>query len=770
MPRYRLKPHLTLLPVRDGRWVARDGGMRRWTLEGPPWLSGVIESLTRARTSAEVRDLMPNGLSEEEVRRALNELIAEGVVEIAASEPGEQRDWDVEMLARCLSRWGIGSEQIRQVRAACPIRVVGKGSIASDLQTAVKETGLTSDYAGGWTDADAETTHGLHVAVEDGPGTRDWHDLNDQAIRHHRSWMWLSGDLDTGWIGPLFVPGQTACWACFQQRLNSNRRSLGAASSTAADELTTLPDDRAIVVAPPSWIRKIIVNLAVAEILRYLFGHQPCRCLGRLLVVDLRTYATNSEAVLSVPSCSSCGGPPASRSPPERRFQDAALFKPGAGLQEWQDLLVARRCGIIRGAREVPGRWDDPRLFVVTAEVADLRSLGGWSVSPGGGGGGLTASDAWRAAVGEAAERYCAGLPPSEESVKTCKWSDFDGSAAVDPESVALYSGAQYRLPEFPFDPFRRDTLTDWVEGSWLSGGRWGDHRLAWLPADLVYLGFPPRQKRSPLAVATSTGLAAGPTAEAAILSALCEVIERDAFVVAWRNGLSAPQVDLASDQCRWHREILEDCLLWPRIDYRIADLTPDTGVPTYAVVSRGPSEDGDVISFGAATHPDARTAVLKALIEAGMGRKYIREELRRRPGIRYRRDGLDVRTFEDHAQFYTRRPRLCRHLFRLVSTRLSADLDRFDQPGLTGAAAIEAIVNRIESVGLRACWSDLTTPDVGSAGLRVVRVLVPGTQLLHGDHLLPFLGGQRQDQPERVFAWCTTRAKRRNPWPHPYP
>jgi ribosomal protein S12 methylthiotransferase accessory factor len=45
-----------------------------------------------------------------------------------------------------------------------------------------------------------------------------------------------------------------------------------------------------------------------------------------------------------------------------------------------------------------------------------------------------------------------------------------------------------------------------------------------------------------------STGQAAAASTEAALLGGLCEVIERDAFSIAWLNRLSMPEVQIDSD------------------------------------------------------------------------------------------------------------------------------------------------------------------------------------------------------------------------------
>ncbi len=154
------------------------------------------------------------------------------------------------------------------------------------------------------------------------------------------------------------------------------------------------------------------------------------------------------------------------------------------------------------------------------------------------------------------------------------------------------------------------------------------------------------------------------------------------------------------------------------------------------------------------------------------MGRIYVRQLARREPLRRFRRDFTDVQTFADHAQFYTRHPRCYRRLRHLVCGHPLAELDWLDESLDADKCAPSEIVRTMEESGLTPFWRELTTPDVGASGLRVVRVLVPEMQPLHANHQLPFLGGTRHLHPESVFRWVekTNRRHVQNRFPHPYP
>lgn len=765
----RLKRFLAVAPLRPGQWLVRDGPRRQWTVEGPVWIDRLLQLLCEPQDVSTLTKTLGDIATPDEIRLAVRDLLSAGVLERVAPEPDRLPGDGDDPIDVYLSRWGVAPAQSKTVRARCRIGLAAAGQLAPDLQAALVSSGVN---AVALPLDDLERRAGefaLLVGAADQPDDAWPACLNVLALRHRVPWLYVTADCETGWLGPLFVPGQTACWRCFQHRLNSNRRHRELYESFVANRGTAV---RTNATPAPSFVRQAIANLAVMEVTRFLFGHEPPQCAGRMVLMRFRDFHTASEAVLKIPGCPECDS-----ARPVTPVIHAAAGEPSdpAGVTapfRFHDLLVGRHCGIVRRIREIPRRWDDPDVFLVSAELADVSVLGATAVPSHSGGVGLTRDDAWLGAIGEAAERYCAALAPGRLPARECAWSDFQRTQAVNPDTLAIFSDEQYRQTDFPCRPFRRDTRTTWVPGRWLATPIETVEKTCWMPAECVGLGFAHPGRDKPVNIPASTGLAAGPTLAQAVLAGLCEVIERDAFIVAWFNGLSAPRVDLRSTTLDWLRDLLENHLLWPRIEGHVADLTTDAGVPVYAAISRGPSEDGPIISFGAASHPCARLALTKALLEAVAGRAYVRQLVRSQPSRGSRRNFEDVRTFEDHAQFYTRNARFWKQLRSVVSSERNASLEALSAPREDDEVALERIATRLKTAGLSACWCDLTTPDVDACGLRVVRVLVPGMQPLHGDHRLPFLGGWRHTQPERVFSWVAhpKRGRRFRRPPHPYP
>ncbi len=348
--------------------------------------------------------------------------------------------------------------------------------------------------------------------------------------------------------------------------------------------------------------------------------------------------------------------------------------------------LVGRHVGVVRRVVEAVRAESDPRIFAFAAELCDAAALGRGDCLPSAAGGGWSREEALLRCLGEAAERYAASTPAGLTRIVRPP-----PAGAVMPRDVAPFSHEQRARPDFPF---ASEGACVWVDGVDLATGR---PRAA--PAFAVYIPYEPAPGEAVFGPSLSTGLAAGPTVDAALDSALLEAIERDAFTRWWFAGEPAPTVELAGA--------------------RAVDLTGRPGVPVAAVLV-----ERDVVSVGTAASRTFDEALGKARIEAELGQIYVRALVRRSPP----RERLE--SFEDHARYYTDHAdqRGVLDLFKAGSRRL---------PSAVRADPREALV----AAGYAPWWKDLTPSDLERAGFHVVRAIVPGLAPLHAMEDWPFLG-----------------------------
>src|SRR5947209_619244 len=141
-----------------------------------------------------------------------------------------------------------------------------------------------------------------------------------------------------------------------------------------------------------------------------------------------------------------------------------------------------------------------------------------------GDGAGLSAQAARHRAVMECAERYAQFGCLNPPSAAIGSYAALAGDA-INPNACGLYSGAQYAGPDFAPAPFTDEESLEWLEVTNLATGK-----PALLPVEFIY----PRARlpRRPLVAETSSGSAAHTERDAAVLAALCEVVERDGLML----------------------------------------------------------------------------------------------------------------------------------------------------------------------------------------------------------------------------------------------
>lgn len=437
------------------------------------------------------------------------------------------------------------------------------------------------------------------------------------------------------------------------------------------------------------------------------------------------------------------------------------------------DRLVDPRLGVVLALHAKELEVDEPSSLVsFHGFVNNSRQLGQWygdRISLG-----TSFNDgpqARRAAIGEAVERYCGNFVP--DTLRKASYSDLRtaGDNAVDPEQLMLYSESQYAARGFPFIPFTRDLEVYWALGRELSSGH-----PTWVPASLVYpnyfvdtLAFEPRTNFVNL-----SGIAAGAGREDAERSALEEVIERDAVTVWWFSGAPPVLLDLDGEprlQAAMTPAALDDPL---PLEYKLLSIPNVFDVPVLGALLRDPKND--IVTLGVATRPDPVAGALKSLAEAVHLRGYSRELLTpngrvwklmndgildrrvykdfrsdRRYMDDYRDDFHDVVDLGCHAQIYLD-PRMQRYLQRFESAEAPKSLDSVRPiPADERGDLRSTYLRRLQEQGIEAFSVDVTTPDVASVGLSVVRVVAPG---LYGNApaAFPTLAGRRlYEDPVRL-------------------
>jgi ribosomal protein S12 methylthiotransferase accessory factor len=420
--------------------------------------------------------------------------------------------------------------------------------------------------------------------------------------------------------------------------------------------------------------------------------------------------------------------------------------------------VVSPKVGLVQSV--VPQARDEGEPCPPYLAVASLANFGFTRLAAServGAGKGVTPAEATIRAIAEALERYCAYQgDPTRTVLATAAMM---GEGVIRPSDLVLYSDEQYERPGWEFPRWSEDLAIAWMQAVELPSGS-----SVAVPAGFAYLStaVPPQ-----FAPASSNGLAAGATLVEAVLGGLCEMIERDAFLVAWMHRLPAVRLDL-----RASGDVAASIVhQYGRAGVEVRAYVLPSDLPAVTVLAvaldDNPAMPAQVVGLGC--HPSPAVALSKALFEVCQARPS--EAFRRRdkpPAGRLLGYG-DVATLDDHSAFAGLPERRSEFAF-LDASGISATVAELPDRA-TGSAAsdLDSCVAALVRQGLRVAYVDLTLPDVRSVGLHVVRVLVTDLQPIHFGAGLERLGGARLfSAPQQLGFGGVRTAADLNPCPHP--
>ncbi len=697
-------------------------------------LAGLLDG---QHSLADLMEALDGKISLPQLLVALNQLESRGYLVEAdeAVTPEQAAFWQQLGVDTASARERLGT-----VRVA--VESVG-GAEAAPLRSALAQQGVASS------DQPAMTV----IVTNDylAPGLHDW---NRQALASGKPWMLVQLVGDPIWIGPIFRPGQTACWACLAERLRHNR-PVEAFLLRRTGGTGPLP---ALKPALPTTI-ELGANLAATEVVKWVVLGENKQLDSRLVTVDAASAEVQTHQVVRRPQCPECGRPQSrTEMRPVRLARSLKHFTADgghrtaapevtyAGYQHHISPLTGVINWLVDLTEEVNGLTYSYGAGHNFALVSDTPYWLRESLRSRTGGKGSTAIQAKVSAMAEAIERY-SGVWRGDEPVVRGTFRGL-GPSAIPANDCVCISPSQYaeretlnarskgsRLHVVP-RPFDKNQEMDWTPVWSLTHE---DFRL--VPAAYCYYGHPEAFSLF-YCMSDSNGCAAGNVVPEAILQGFMELVERDSVAMWWYNRARRPALDLDSFGLpylaavreyyqRLHRE------LW------VLDITADLGIPTFAAISRRVDRPVEDVLLGFAAHLDPKVALLRAVTELN---QFLPAVARTAP------DGSTRYSFpEGEAIDWWKTAKIGAMPYLVpdasAKTRQLADYARVDSPDL--ATDVMTCVSLAKQAGLEMLVLDQTRPDIG---MNVCRVIVPGMR-----HFWRRLGpGRLYDVPVRL-GWLSS-------------
>ncbi|MGV7219661.1 TOMM precursor leader peptide-binding protein [Bradyrhizobium sp. UFLA05-112] len=504
---------------------------------------------------------------------------------------------------------GLPVEVAEQNLRNCPVRVESidvKG--ARELSVALGQLGVQI----------TKRSPELIITLVNDYLERQLAEVNGKRVADETPWLLVQPSGVFPLVGPVFKPGESACWTCLFDRMIRNREIKGFLERGAA---------QAVAVSPlvSDTVGQTAIHFAAVEIAKAIASGFRTDLSQHIASFDLTGASIAKHYVARRPQCPTCGSKklqnPRRASAPIEIAEGRKLVMTSGGYR-----TVTSRATVARFRKHVsPLTGVVSRLERIEADLPMNTnffahhnfSAPAWNVdqlrsglSGGSFGKGSTAEQGEASALMEAIERY-SGIFQGDEIRTTRRFTDFAPGDALLPNDVQLFSDTQFQnrnapqpddshpVPE-PFDP---STKTEWSPVWSLR-----DKRCKYLPTGLLYFfygGFH----------TDSNGCAAGNTREEAIVQGFLELVERDAYAIWWYNRLQRAEVDLTQFDDSYVQDLQAQLAdvgrkLW------VLDITSDLGIPSYVAITHWMQNGHENIEFGSGSHFDRRIALLRSLTE----------------------------------------------------------------------------------------------------------------------------------------------------------
>jgi ribosomal protein S12 methylthiotransferase accessory factor len=565
-------------------------------------------------------------------------------------------------------------------------------------------------------------------------------ELSDYNKRATVPWMLVKPVGLKVWLGPIFLPGETACWECMAQRLRLNK---------GVERYISRQIGRQPIIEPVSTptTEGMAAHLAATHSAHWLSSPKSHTLTDNLVIWDYTSMQTESHRVVKRPQCPVCGNP----IPPERVPMHLAKRKRVKNIDGGYRSATAEATyqrynhhispitGLVNHL-EVAENADGVHVYRAGSNLITPAET--WSQVTSAahlriGGKGRTALQAKVSGLCEALERYSSQFFIGDP-VEIASYNELKDNA-VHPNSLIHFSEAQYedrmaynqadKLNKIP-PPFEDDVSIPWAKVWSMTHKTW-----RYLPAGFCYLNTPQIEPRGYI-VGDTNGNAAGSSIEDAFLQGFLELVERDCVALWWYNRLPKTGVSLEGIDDRYIETLTRYYAAKGR-KFWLLDITSDTGIPAIVALSRPLDDQSGGLVYGFGAHLNPKIAAIRALTELNqLLPRIVRQAGEEAPlSAKVLSHSWEQGTFGSSEDEY-QTPAADVPLKRISD---------FDQPDFVDInAAIAYCMDRIHDLGLEVLVHNLTRPDVG---LPVVKVIVPGLRF-HWRRLGP---GRLYDVPVKM-------------------
>lgn len=424
--------------------------------------------------------------------------------------------------------------------------------------------------------------------------------------------------------------------------------------------------------------------------------------------------------------------------------------------------LIQQTCGVVETISELPPR--EARMMELEGSIVQTGRLSvqypaenglraaSWSDTTFMGHAlDLDKTNSNTRATFEALERYASSVFIKDEVI-TASQNEL-GDSALDLNLIPKCSVSEYADPKCPLRPADSSHPIRWVKAIEMTTGR-----DCCIPLVISHLHVRPN-KYEFFWNQISTGVAAHTNIHTAIISAILEVVERDAIALTWLAKIPLPEVIPNNGDALKLLTLAQrsGCL------FNLYDATTDIGIPTIYGLQRRPN------------HPEL--AQMVACSSGYSGEKVFRKTLFELAQLNHVDWGgssppeniHDIVNLIDGARFMAKpeNSQAFNFLTTSINSKLLTSFENLTEDN--DSLVLKNLISRLANMNVKTYLVNLTTDDLRESGVHVVRAFIPSLMPMSPIYRARYLGHSRLYEYARKIGFNDFDEFNVNKYPQPF-
>ncbi|RLE75208.1 MAG: hypothetical protein DRJ44_06200 [Thermoprotei archaeon] len=426
-------------------------------------------------------------------------------------------------------------------------------------------------------------------------------------------------------------------------------------------------------------------------------------------------------------------------------------------FRELQKVVIDKE-KIVKRFYKAPFWNDEPKFFCYVSEI-NFRHYG------------IKCSDRYASGIdyfseelakikslGEAIERFFIANINAEKMIVN-SYSNLKNNA-ISPQLFIAFSPRQIESLKLEEFLVREDSKIGWTKAVDLLS-----KREILLPAQLIYVPYPISEPIIRLPI--TTGAAFHISLYEAIYKGLCEVLERDAFMIYWLNKIPPYEIDLKTLDNQQIDNLRETFIKY-NLKWHVFFLKTDFPIWNIMSLLLDESGIGPAISVGLSSDFSLIKAILHSAAEAQSGRLFVRNISSTKKEKFFSISPDEICTHEQRGLFWAdkKRIKLLDFLFKGEKLRNIKQSENYPK---SSKKRISLLLNVIRSMDYHCFYKQLSELKIGKVKGYVIKVLVPELCPLYLNERFKYLGCKRIYEVPRKMGFEALDEKRLNKVPHPF-